>query len=84
MDMIQKCMSRFVRNQKTLKKMKTTLIPVLFLFVYFLSGCSHQPAIYSEIVGDGEDQIEIVVVEGTPYEMGFLLGKSGRLPIAAF
>ncbi len=55
--------------------MKTTLIPMLFLFVYFLSGCSHQPAIYSEIVGDGEDQIEIVVVEGTPYEMGFLLGK---------
>lgn len=38
-------------------------------------GYGHPSKIFTEFVGEGEDKIEVVVVSGTPFEMGFALGK---------
>jgi hypothetical protein len=45
---------------------------------FFLSSCAHTPPRitdgYVTSIGEGKDKIKIVVVKGTPYEMGVQLG----------
>lgn len=55
--------------------MKLNVIALFLLFMLFISGCGQKSKLYSEFVGEGEDQIEVIVVSGTPYEMGYELGK---------
>lgn len=52
----------------------------LFFFVLFgllivLLSCGNSQNSFRTIVGQGEDQISVVVVQGTPYEMGRAYGR---------
>ena len=55
--------------------MKRIVIVVSLFLGLFFNGFGQSSKIYSEYVSQGDDRIEIVVVSGTPYEMGFSLGK---------
>lgn len=55
--------------------MKLHIVALCLLFVLFISGCGQKSKLYSEFVGEGEDKVEVVVVSGTPHEMGYELGK---------
>jgi len=57
--------------------MKKYNLLLLLLFAFGLFNCQSpkQSKIYSEIIQEGNSKIEVVVVKGTPYEMGFSLGK---------
>jgi len=50
---------------------------LLLLVVFGLFNCqtSEKSKFYSEIIHEGNSKIEVIVVKGTPYEMGFLLGE---------
>lgn len=48
---------------------------VSLLIGFFLSGCKTKPQLHSEFVGESDDKIEVIVVNGTPREMGYELGK---------
>ena len=54
---------------------KYNLLLLLFAFGLFNCQSPKQSKIYSEIIQEGNSKIEVVVVKGTPYEMGFSLGK---------
>lgn len=55
--------------------MRLNWIRLSLFIALFISSCEEKSRLYSEFVGQGEDQIEVVVVKGTPYEMGYQLGQ---------
>jgi isopenicillin-N N-acyltransferase like protein len=56
-------------------KIKLLFFTILIVITTQLSCQERHHGIFSEIVGEGDDQIEVVVVSGTPHEMGYSLGK---------
>jgi len=55
--------------------MKSILVGLSLVLCLFVSGYGQKPKIYSEFAGQGEDRIEIIVVSGTPHQMGVELGR---------
>ena len=55
--------------------MKTIGIVWSLLFILFINGYGQKSKIYTEYVGQGDDRIEVIVVSGTPHQMGVELGK---------
>jgi len=55
--------------------MKKITLALSLLMGLYMIGYGQNSKIHSEYVGEGEDQIEVVVVSGTPHQMGFELGK---------
>jgi isopenicillin-N N-acyltransferase like protein len=55
--------------------MKMKLVSICLLMGSFIYSYGQKSKIYAEFVGKGEDQIEVIVVSGTPHEMGYELGK---------
>ncbi|KAA3658704.1 MAG: hypothetical protein DWQ10_10615 [Calditrichaeota bacterium] len=58
--------------------MKKQIHSLLFLSLVLISCDFNQPSDSArmEKIGEGADEIQVVVVEGTPYEMGYQLGKA--------
>jgi len=55
--------------------MKSILVGLSLVLGLFVSGYGQKSKIYSEFAGEGEDRIEIIVVSGTPHQMGVELGR---------
>ncbi|MCB0731473.1 MAG: hypothetical protein KDC88_10605 [Ignavibacteriae bacterium] len=58
----------------------------LILTVIFLISCGNSSNIKEakvSVIGEGDDQIKVVVVAGTPYEMGFQLGSALKEDVKA-
>ena len=57
--------------------MKRRLYFVLFvpLLILLLQACDKQINGYLTSIGSGDDEIQIVVVHGTSFEMGYAMGR---------
>lgn len=67
--------------------MKIKLALTLFLIIIFSISCSDQKENTKKAkvstIGTGEDAITVVVVSGTPYEMGYQLGEAQKNEVKA-
>jgi len=55
--------------------MKRVVIAFSLLLALIISSYGQKSKIYTEYAGQGDDRIEIIVVSGTPHQMGVELGK---------
>lgn len=55
--------------------MKKVVIAFSLLLALIISSYGQKSKIYTEYAGQGDDRIEIIVVSGTPHQMGVELGK---------
>jgi len=51
------------------------ILPLLMLSMFVLFPLTTQAEGYRTSIGEGPDEISVVVVKGTPYEMGFAFGE---------
>ncbi len=58
---------------------KFNLVKVFFLSLFIISCKANNPIVQEakvSTIGTGDDKITVVVVQGTPYQMGYQLGKA--------
>ncbi|MDP2334849.1 MAG: C45 family autoproteolytic acyltransferase/hydrolase [Bacteroidota bacterium] len=55
--------------------MKIIVLVLSLMMGLFINVSGQNSKIFSEFVGDGDDRIEVIVVSGTPHQMGVELGK---------
>jgi len=56
-------------------KKRLFFVLIISLIVFLLLACEKQMESYLTTIGSGDDEIQIVVVHGTPFEMGYAMGK---------
>ena len=55
--------------------MRNVIIALGLLICFSINGFGQKSKAYSEYAGQGEDRIQVVVVSGSPHQMGVQLGK---------
>jgi len=65
----------FKIGEEQMKKRDLYSILLITLIILFQLSCDKQINGYLTSIGSGDDEIQIVVVHGTPYEMGYAMGR---------
>ncbi len=59
-------------------------LTILWFFILSFAAAFQAPALVVEKIGDGANQITVVYLKGSPYEMGYIHGSNCRAEIQAF